>query len=113
MSVPGFLPYHQKKNNSERPIAPLVRWWEWPRAPTLVDWKTRSDVTWDACSKLCNAAKRVGWESLSEMESLDRKEGQLSNGAVTLVVEFGHGCCKSAAECRRSVGVGLCFLHEE
>ena len=34
---------------------------------------------------------------LSEMESLDRKEGQLSNGAVTLVVEFGQSLCKSAA----------------
>ena len=70
-----------------------MRWWEWPRALAVADWKTRSNVTWDACSKFFVAAKRVGWESLSEMESVDLKEGQLSNGAGTLVVEFGHGPC--------------------
>ena len=56
-------------------------------------WKTRSNVTWDACSKFFDAAKRVGWESLSEMESVDLEEGQLSNCAGTLVVEFGNGPC--------------------
>ena len=50
-------------------------------------------MTWDACSKFFVAAKRVGRESLSEMESVDLKEGQLSNCAGTLVVEFGHGLC--------------------
>ena len=60
-----------KNTTSERPIAPLVRWWEWPRAIAVADWKTRSNVTWDACSKFFVAAKRVGWESLSEMELVD------------------------------------------
>ena len=50
-------------------------------------------MTWDACSKFFVAAKRVGWESLSEMESVDLEEGQLRNCAGTLVVEFGHGPC--------------------
>ena len=82
-----------KNTNSARPIAPLVRWREWPRASAVVDWKTRSNVTWDACSKFFDSAKRVGWESLSETESVELEEGQLSNCAGTLVVEFGHGPC--------------------
>ena len=92
MPVPGFLPY-PKNTTSASPIAPLVRWRELPRALAVVDWKTRSNVTWDACSNFFVVAKRVGWESLSEMELVDLKEGQLSNGAGTLVVEFGHGPC--------------------
>ena len=46
-----FSSLSQKNTTSARPIAPLVRWWESPRAVAVADWKTRSNVTWDACSK--------------------------------------------------------------
>ena len=92
MREPGFLPYPKKYYQCASDCS-LDEMWEWPRALVVSDWKIRSNVTWDACSKFFVAAKRVGWKSLSEMESVELEGGQLSNRAGTLVVEFGHGLC--------------------
>ena len=63
-----------ESTTSERPLALLptfIRWWEWPRASTVVEWKGRHNVTWDACSKYVGGAERAGRETLLEMQTMD------------------------------------------
>ena len=68
----------------ERPIALLptfIRWWEWLRAPAVVEWKGRHNVTWDAS---CGA--RMG--DFAFLETLNLQEGHAGIGATTLVVDL-------------------------
>ena len=47
----------------------------------MVECVSRFSVTRDACLKYVGGAVRAGWESLSEMESMDLKDRQLSKRA--------------------------------
>ena len=66
---------------SEPPIAlfpTLIRWWEWFRAESVVEWKSRRDINWNACSKSVGGAGRAEWASLLEMESMGLTEVSLA-----------------------------------
>ena len=58
----------------------VVALWKWLRVPSVVEWKSRFSITRCACSKYVGGAESAGWESPSEMESMDLKERQQSKG---------------------------------
>ena len=67
MPAPPFIFLIPQSTTSERPIALLptfIRWWEWLRAPAVVEWKGGHNGTWDACSKYVGDAERTGWDAL-------------------------------------------------
>ena len=64
MLAPSFSFSSLGGNTSERPIAllpTLIRWWEWLRAPAVVEWTGRHNVTCDAYSMYVVDAERAGW----------------------------------------------------
>ena len=62
---------------------------EWLRAPSVVEWKGRLNITWNARSKFGGGAERAGLESFLEMESMDLKEGpKNSQGTTILAVDL-------------------------
>ena len=67
------------------------------RSCVVLEWKNRSNLTWDACSKFAVGAERARWESLLEMESMDPKIGQFSEGAVTLVADYRKPCSRCSS----------------
>ena len=58
------------------------------RSCVVLEWKNRSNLTWDARTKFVVGAERARWESLLDRESMDPKIGQFSEGAVTLVADY-------------------------